>query len=90
MKNVFHRTAWADYIYWFETDRKTVEKINALIKDCVRNPFTGLGKPEPLRGEYAGWWSRRIDDEHRMVYRVRGRDEDRVLEIMQLRFHYRK
>ncbi len=90
MKNVFHRTAWADYIYWFETDRKTVEKINALIKDCVRNPFTGLGKPKPLRGEYAGWWSRRIDDEHRMVYRVRGRDEDRVLEIMQLRFHYRK
>ena len=67
-----------------------LRKINELIKDCARSPFNGLGKPEPLKGEFAGLWSRRIDDEHRMVYRVKGSAEAQTLEIIQLRYHYNK
>ena len=89
MKRSFDPDAWADYVYWFETDRKILKKINTLIGDCARSPFTGLGKPEPLKGEMAGWWSRQIDDEHRMVYRVSGKGDQQVLEIIQLRFHYK-
>lgn len=90
MKRSFDADAWADYLFWLETDQKMLRKINDLIRDCARSPFTGLGKPEPLRGELSGWWSRRISDEHRMVYRVSGKGDAQVLEIIQLRFHYSK
>ena len=75
---------WEDFDYWHKTDRKTVKKINDLIRDCQRNPFTGIGKPEPLKGNLSGWWSRRINDTDRMVYRV----DDAMLEIASLRYHY--
>ena len=84
MKLVFSELAWEDYLYWQKQDRKLVERINKLIEATAREPFTGIGKPEPLKHAFAGFWSRRINDEHRMVYRMTG---DR-LEIAQLRFHY--
>ncbi len=84
MKLVFSEQAWADYLYWQAQDKKTLERINALIKECARTPFAGLGKPEPLRGDLRGWWSRRIDREHRLVYRM----EDGALQIAQCRYHY--
>ena len=84
MKLVFAGLAWEDYLYWQKQDRKMVERINKLIEATARDPFTGIGKPEPLKHAFAGFWSRRINDEHRMVYRVTG-DQ---LEIAQLRFHY--
>jgi toxin YoeB len=89
VKRCFDRVAWADYVYWLETDRKFLKRINRMIEECVRTPFAGIGKPEPLRDDFAGWWSRRIDDEHRMIYRVTGKGEAQTLEIIQLRFHYR-
>ncbi len=84
MKLVFHETGWDDYLFWQATDRKLLERVNALIKEVSRTPFTGTGKPEPLRGELSGWWSRRITREHRLVYRVEG---DQLL-IAQCRLHY--
>jgi toxin YoeB len=84
VKLVFSELAWEDYLYWQKQDRKLMERINKLIEATAREPFTGIGKPEPLKHAFAGFWSRRINDEHRMVYRVTG---DR-LEIAQLRFHY--
>ena len=84
MKLVFHERAWDDYLHFQSTDTKLLERINALIKECCRRPFAGIGKPEPLRGALAGWWSRRINREHRLVYR---REEDRLL-IAQCRLHY--
>jgi toxin YoeB len=90
VRRCFDPDAWADYVYWFEVDQKMLRKINELIRDCTRSPFTGIGKPEPLRGELSGWWSRRISDEHRMVYRITGKGEAQTLEIIQLRFHYIK
>jgi toxin YoeB len=84
----FDEDAWTDYLYWQGTDLRLLRKINELIRDCTRSPFKGLGKPEPLKGEFSGWWSRRIDDEHRMVYRVTGSGNTQTLEIIQLRFHY--
>lgn len=84
MKLVFAELAWEDYVYWQKQDRKMVERINKLIEATVREPFAGIGKPEPFKHAFAGFWSRRINDEHRMVYRVTG-DQ---LEIAQLRFHY--
>jgi toxin YoeB len=86
MNLVFSPQAWEDYRHWVQTDRKLVKRINELIKDAIRNPHEGIGKPEPLRHALAGFWSRRITDEHRMVYRVAGHN----LEIAQLRFHYAK
>ncbi len=86
MNLVFSPQAWDDYQHWVQTDRKLVRRINELIKDTIRNPHDGIGKPEPLRHALAGFWSRRINDEHRMVYRVTGNN----LEIAQLRFHYAK
>lgn len=80
----FSTNAWEDYLYWQETDRKVLRRINQLIKDVARSPFEGIGKPEPLRYHLSGWWSRRISEEHRMVYRVKGD----VIEIAQLRHHY--
>ena len=84
MKIVFAPEAWEDYLYWQGTDKRTVKRIHELIKDATRNPFRGIGKPEPLRYVLAGYWSRRITEEHRMVYRV----ENNCLLIAQLRYHY--
>ena len=84
MKIVFDEHAWADYLYWQKTDRKIVQRVNTLIKDICRTPFEGVGKPEPLKYALSGYWSRRIDDTHRIVYTIEG-DE---LRIAQLRYHY--
>jgi toxin YoeB len=84
MKLVFSDQAWEDYLYWQREDPSKVEKINALIKDVQRDHFKGIGKPEPLKEALSGYWSRRINDEHRMVYKVAAGD----LYIAQLRYHY--
>jgi len=84
MKLVFAEEAWEDYLYWQKQDRKMLERINKLIRDIQREPFVGVGKPEPLKHALSGFWSRWITDEHRIVYRIEG-DE---LQIVQLRFHY--
>ncbi|MDM1547140.1 Txe/YoeB family addiction module toxin [Empedobacter falsenii] len=84
MKIVFVDESWEDYLYWQKTDKSKFEKINKLIKDIARNPFDGLGKPEALKHKYAGFWSRRIDHEHRLIYRV---VEDEI-QIAKCRFHY--
>ena len=88
MKLVFSTEAWEDYQHWVETDPKIKDRVNELIKQCQRLPFKGIGKPEPLRGDLSGWWSRRITKEDRMVYRVTGSGDAQSLEIAQLRFHY--
>jgi len=80
----FSTHAWEDYTHWVQTDKKMVQKINALIKDISRSPHEGIGKPEPLKHALAGFWSRRITDEHRLVYRVEGN----ILQIAQARYHY--
>ena len=84
MRYVFVEESWEDYLYWQKTDKKTLKKINELLKDIARNPFTGLGKPEPLKYKYQGFWSRRIDLEHRLIYQV---SDDEIL-IAKCRFHY--
>lgn len=84
MKLIFAEQAWEDYLYWQRTDRKTVKRINALIHDIVRHPFEGIGKPEPLKHGLSGYWSRRINDADRIVYKLR----DNALFIAQLRYHY--
>lgn len=84
MNLTFSEKAWEQYLYWQQTDKKILEKINELIKDCLRSPFKGLGKPEALKGDLRGFWSRRIDDKHRLVYRI----NDGALEIAQCRHHY--
>ena len=78
------KTAWVDYLYWIDTDKKIVHKIHTLIKECQRSPFSGVGNPEPLKQNLTGFWSRRINSEHRLVYRI----EDNVLFIAQCRYHY--
>ena len=88
MKVGFTTRGWEDYLYWQANDAKIAGRINALIQDCVRSPFNGLGKPEPLREDRQGWWSRRIDAQHRLVYRVTGKGEEQRLEIAQCRYHY--
>ena len=88
MKVGFTPVGWAGYLYWQEEDPKIVAKINGLIQECRRTPFTGSGQPEPLRFELKGWWSRRITQEHRFVYRVSGAGDDQRLEIAQCRLHY--
>jgi toxin YoeB len=88
VKLVFSDEAWEDYQHWIETNSKLKDRINELIKQCKRTPFAGSGKPEPLRGDLSGWWSRRITKEDRMVYRVTGSGDEQSLEIAQLRFHY--
>jgi toxin YoeB len=80
--------AWDDYLRWDEIDRTTTSKINDLIKDVRRSPFRGIGKPEPLKGEYAGWWSRRITGEHRFVYCIVGSGNDQQIVILSCRYHY--
>lgn len=84
MKLIFSGNAWEDYLYWQKTDRNMLKRINRLIHEIMRDPFTGPGKPEPLKHGMSGYWSRRINDEHRIVYRTA---EDAVL-IAQLRYHY--
>ena len=84
MKLIFADHAWEDYLYWQKTDKKILHRINNLIKDTMRNPFDGLGKPEPLKHALSGYWSRRITDEHRFVYKV----YDHAIQIAQLRYHY--
>ena len=88
MNVLFTRDGWADYLAWQASDPDVVERINRLIAEIQRTPFTGLGKPEPLRRNLAGWWSRRLNGEHRLVYRVVGQGEAQRLEIMACRFHY--
>ncbi len=84
MRLVFSEHAWEDYLYWQRTDRRILRRINFLIKETQRSPFEGIGKPEPLKHALASYWSRRITDEHRIVYKVSGES----LLILQLRYHY--
>lgn len=84
MIKVWSDEAWEDYLYWQAQDRKTLRRINQLIQDIDRNGYAGIGKPEPLKHEYKGWWSKRIDEVNRLIYRIEG---DR-LEILQCRSHY--
>lgn len=84
MKLIFSDHAWNDYLHWQKTDKKILKRINILIKDVRRSPFQGIGKPEPLKHALSGYWSRRINDEHRFVYKV---SNDSMF-IAQLRYHY--
>ncbi|TDF37247.1 Txe/YoeB family addiction module toxin [Alteromonadaceae bacterium M269] len=84
MKLIFSEQAWEDYLYWQKTDKQLLKRINTLIKEIKREPFEGIGKPEPLKHALSGYWSRRINDEHRIVYKV----SDENLLIAQLRYHY--
>ena len=84
MRLIFSREAWDDYLHWQKTDRRLLNRINLLIREILRSPFEGIGKPEPLKHGLAGYWSRRINDEHRLVYKV---DGECVL-IAQCRYHY--
>lgn len=84
MRLIFADEAWEDHLYWQKHDRRMDERINKLIQETQREPFTGLGKPEPLKHALSGFWSRRITDEHRMVYKVEGN----ALLLAQLRYHY--
>lgn len=84
MKYVFAEESWEDYLYWQQTDKKKLKKISELLKDIAKSPFDGLVKPEPLKHKYSGFWSRRIDDEHRLIYRC----VDDEIQIAKCRFHY--
>ena len=84
MKLTFSSKAWANYLYWQKTDQSMITRINRLIKDIQREPYKGIGKPEPLKHSLSGYWSRQINDEHRIVYKVEG---DQIF-IAQLRYHY--
>ena len=88
MKLRWTQNAWEDYLHWRSNDPATLKKINELIEDIQRTPFRGLGKPEALKFALSGWWSRRITQEHRLVYRVSGKPGEQVLEIAQCRYHY--
>ncbi|NJL81963.1 MAG: Txe/YoeB family addiction module toxin [Chloroflexaceae bacterium] len=84
MKLIFSENAWDDYLYWQRSDRKLLNRINTLIKEIQRQPFERIGKPEPLKHGLSGYWSRRINDEHRIIYKV----ENDAVFIAQLRYHY--
>jgi len=84
LKLIFSDHAWEDYLHWQKTDKKILRRINTLIKEIKRNPFEGVGKPEPLKHALSGYWSRRINDEHRIVYKV----SSGAIHIAQLRYHY--
>ena len=85
MKKIWQEEAWEDYLYWQTQDKKTLKRINSLIQDIERNPFEGIGKPEPLKYDLSGCWSRRIDDTNRIVYRIKNGQ----IEIAQCGSHYR-
>ena len=84
MKLVFTELSWEDYLFWQKNDKQKLKRINELLKDISRNPYDGIVKPEPLKFNYAGFWSRRIDEEHRLIYRV----NDDEIQIAKCRFHY--
>ena len=84
MKLIFSDHAWDDYLYWQKTDKKNLHRINTLIKETKREPFEGIGKPEPLKHALSGYWSRRITDEHRFIHKV----SEKAIHIAQLRYHY--
>jgi len=84
MKVIWFEEAWDDYLYWQTQDKKTIKRINQLLQDTKRNNFSGIGKPEPLKGEFSGFWSRRIDEVNRFVYRIR----NGYLEVLSCRGHY--
>jgi len=84
LKLIFSDNAWEDYLYWEKTDKKALRRINKLIKEIKRNPFEGIGKPEPLKHALSGYWSRRINDEHRIVYKA----SSDAIHIAPLRYHY--
>ncbi len=88
MRLLWSEEGWQDYLLWQKTDPKLLQAINDLIKDISRDPFRGLGKPEPLKHALAGWWSRRITGEHRLVYRVFGKGTEQTIQIIQCRYHY--
>lgn len=88
MRILFATQAWEDYQYWQVNDPKLLRRLNQLIEECRRSPFKGTGKPEPLRGDLKGWWSRRLTQEHRLVYRIAGEGDAQRIEIAQCRFHY--
>jgi len=85
MKKNWHDSGWNDYLYWQEYDKAKVKRINALLKDIERNPFSGIGEPEPLKYDLSGWWSRRINQEHRLVYRIVAGTQ---IDILYCRGHY--
>ena len=84
MRLIWSEKSWEDYLYWQQTDKQVLKKINTLIKDIQREPFSGIGKPEPLKHQYSGFWSRRITDEHRLVYEI----SENTIGIAACRFHY--
>lgn len=84
MNIIWYDKAWKDYLFWQSQDKKTLKRVNQLIRDTERSPFSGIGKPEPLKGELSGFWSRRIDDTNRVVYRI----NNNVLEILSCKGHY--
>ena len=88
MKLIFSDNAWQDYLHWQRTDTKVCLRLNGLILEAMRTPFSGTGKPEGLKGDLSGWWSRRLTQSDRLVYRVSGRPPDQALEIAQCRYHY--
>lgn len=88
MKVCFSDNGWADYQHWVGNDLKVLQRLNTLIEECRRNPFAGTGKPEPLRENLKGWWSRRLTGEDRLIYRVSGTGKDQMLEVIQCRLHY--
>lgn len=84
MKYAFVEESWEDYLYWQKVDKKMLKRINTLLKDISRQPYEGIGKPEPLKHNYRGFWSRRINDEHRLIYQV----TDHEIRIIKCRYHY--
>jgi toxin YoeB len=84
MRKIFSECGWEDYLYWQKQDKKMLQRINQLLKDIDRDPFGGIGKPEPLKGNYSGYWSRRIDEANRLIYRI---SQD-IIEIHQCKGHY--
>ncbi len=88
MKVLFTENGWADYLYWCGNDRDAHSRVNQLIEDARRTPFSGLGKPEPLKGTLRGFWSRRITGEHRLVYTVEGQGDAQRIIVAQCRYHY--
>ena len=86
MKILWHAKGWEDFVYWQENDRKKCRRINKILKECMHTPYAGIGHPEQLKYEFQGYWSRRIDSEHRLVYKV----SDDTITILQCRYHYTK